>query len=55
MVVFVTPTANNVIVMDELSGSGSQEDMVELIAWQYAASPVLLSLSVACAVMVSSS
>jgi len=55
MVVFITPTANNVMVMVELSGSGSQEDMAKLIAWQYAVSPVTLSLFLAVVVLVASS
>ena len=44
MIVFITPTANNVMVMVELSGSSSKEGMARLIGWQYAASPVILSL-----------
>lgn len=46
MIVFLTPTANNVMVMVELSGSGSKEGIARVIGWQYAVAPVLLSLSV---------
>jgi len=52
MIVFITPTANNIMVMVELSGSGSQEGMARLVAWQYAVAPILLSISVAFAVSV---
>lgn len=43
MIVFITPTANNVMVMVELSGSGSKEGMARLIGWMYVASPIVLS------------
>lgn len=43
MIVFITPTANNVIVMVELSGSSSKEGIARLIGWQYLASPIVLS------------
>ena len=46
MIVFITPTANNVMVMVELSGSGTKEGIARVIGWQYAVAPVLLSLSV---------
>jgi predicted permease len=46
MIVFLTPTANNVMVMVELSGSGSKEGIARVIGWQYAVAPVILSLSV---------
>ena len=46
MIVFLTPTANNVMVMVELSGSGSKEGIARSIGWQYAVAPVILSLSV---------
>lgn len=42
MIVFITPTANNVMVMVELSGSSSKEGMARLIGWQYAVSPIVL-------------
>jgi len=54
MIVFITPTANNIMIMVELSGSGSQEGMARLVAWQYAVAPILLSISVAFAVSVAS-
>ncbi|KAL7516243.1 hypothetical protein ACHAWX_001275 [Stephanocyclus meneghinianus] len=44
MIVFITPTANNIMVMVELSGSSSKEGMARLIGWQYVVSPVVLSL-----------
>ena len=50
MIVFLTPTANNVMVMVELSGSGVKEGMAQVIAWQYLVAPVLLSLSMTLAV-----
>ena len=46
MIVFITPTANNVMVMVELSGSGTKEGIARVIGWQYAVAPLLLSLSV---------
>jgi predicted permease len=50
MIVFLTPTANNVMVMVELSGSGSKAGIARIIAWQYAAAPILLSLTMTAAV-----
>ena len=50
MVVFLTPTANNVMVMVELSGSGSKEGIAQVIAWQYMAAPIILSLTMTVAV-----
>merc|ERR1712157_593960 len=50
MIVFITPTANNVMVMVELSGSGTKEGIARVIGWQYAVAPVLLSLSVTASV-----
>ncbi|CAJ1935322.1 unnamed protein product [Cylindrotheca closterium] len=50
MIVFLTPTANNVMVMVELSGSGSKQGLARVIAWQYAVSPILLSLTMTVAV-----
>lgn len=44
MIVFITPTANNVMVMVELSGSSSKEGMARLIGYQYLVSPLVLSL-----------
>lgn len=44
MIVFITPTANNVMIMVELSGSNLKEGMACLIGWQYAVSPFVLSL-----------
>lgn len=50
MIVFLTPTANNVMVMVELSGSGSKQGLARIIAWQYAVSPIFLSLTMTIAV-----
>lgn len=47
MIVFITPTANNVMVMVELSGSASKEGMARLIGWQYVFAPLVLSVNVA--------
>eukprot|EP00586_Coscinodiscus_wailesii_P008702 CAMPEP_0172521090 /NCGR_PEP_ID=MMETSP1066-20121228/292354_1 /TAXON_ID=671091 /ORGANISM="Coscinodiscus wailesii, Strain CCMP2513" /LENGTH=388 /DNA_ID=CAMNT_0013303947 /DNA_START=194 /DNA_END=1362 /DNA_ORIENTATION=+ len=54
MIVFVTPTANNVMVMVELSGSGSKEGIAQVIGFQYLVAPLLLSLSVTAVVAVAS-
>lgn len=53
MIVFITPTANNVMVMVELSG-GAKEGIARVIAWQYAASPLILSLTMSVVVGVAS-
>ena len=50
MVVFITPTANNVMVMVELSDSNLKEGMARLIGWQYVVSPFVLSLVLTVAV-----
>ena len=52
MIVFITPTANNVMVMVELSGSSSKEGIARLIGWQYAVSPVVLRLVICVVVIV---
>jgi len=54
MIVFICPTANNVMVMVELSGSGSKEGMARLIGWQYFVSPVVLSVVLAAVVHIAS-
>ena len=54
MMVFVTPTANNVMVMVELSGSGSKEGIAQVIGFQYLVAPILLSISVTAVVAVAS-
>lgn len=46
MIVTITPTANNVMIMVELSGSGAKEGMARIIGWQYACAPLLLSITV---------
>jgi predicted permease len=45
MIVFITPTANNVMVMASLSSSSMKEGMATLIGWQYLVAPLLLTLS----------
>ena len=47
MMVFITPTANNIMVMVELGGCLSKEGIARLIGWQYATAPVILSGSIA--------
>lgn len=47
MIVFITPTANNVMVMLELTNSVSKEGLARLIAWQYLLAPLLLSINLA--------
>ena len=54
MIVFITPTANNVMVMMELSGSGAKQGIAQVIAWEYAVSPLILSLTMTIAVGVAS-
>jgi predicted permease len=55
IIVFLCPTANNVMVMVELSGSGSKEGMARIIAFQYMISPIVLSLTVTVAVFMAQS
>jgi hypothetical protein len=54
MIVFLTPTANNVMVMVELSGSGAKEGMANVIALQYLVAPVVLSCTMTIAIGVAS-
>lgn len=54
MIVFITPTANNVMVMIDLSGSNAREGIARIIGWQYVATPLFLSLSVMMVVWVAS-
>lgn len=54
MIVFLTPTANNVMVMVELSGSKVKEGIARVIALQYAVAPVILSLTMTIAIGVAS-
>jgi predicted permease len=53
-VVFLTPTANNVMVMVELSGSRFKEGIARVIALQYAVAPIILSLTMTVAIGVAS-
>lgn len=54
MIVFITPTANNVMVMVELSGSGTREGIAQVIAWEYAVAPIVLSMTMTAVVGVAS-
>ena len=50
MMVFITPTANNIIVMVELHNgdtTGSKEVLSLLIGWQYVLAPLFLCVNVA--------
>jgi hypothetical protein len=47
MMVFITPTANNVMVMVELGSYLSKQAIARLIGWQYAAAPLILTGSIA--------
>lgn len=53
LIVFITPTANNVMVMVELSG-GAREGIARVIAWEYGVAPIILSLTMTTAVGVAS-
>jgi len=55
MIVFITPTANNVMVMIELSGSSVKEGVARVIAYQYMLAPFLLSITMAIAVGIAQS
>lgn len=59
MLVFLTPTANNVMVMVELGSggkgsesSGLKQAMARIIAWQYALAPIVLSITMTVAVSI---
>lgn len=54
-ITFLTPTANNVMVMVELSGSDARESLANSIALQYLAAPVVLSLTMTVAIAVANS
>ena len=54
MIVFLCPTANNVMVMVELSGSGVKEGIAQVIALQYAVAPLVLSITMTVAIGVAS-
>lgn len=61
MIVFITPTANDVMVMVELSDDGKngqswslKEGIARVFGWQYITAPVLLSVSVTAVVSVAS-
>jgi predicted permease len=50
MIVCLTPTASNIIVMVELSGSSAKESMARVIALQYLLSPLILSFTMTIAI-----
>lgn len=52
MIVFLCPTANNVMVMVELSGlnDGAKESIATVIGLQYAVAPVILSFTMSIAI-----
>ena len=54
MIVFLCPTANNVMVMVELSGSRAKEGIAQVIALQYAIAPLVLSITMTVAIGVAS-
>ena len=54
MIVFITPTANSVMVMVELSGSSSKEGIARLIGYQYVVAPIVLSLVLSAVVSLAS-
>jgi predicted permease len=54
MIVFLCPTANNVMVMVELSGSNAKEGIARVIALQYAVAPLILSMTMTIAIGVAS-
>jgi hypothetical protein len=56
MIVFLTPTANNVMIMIELADAdaGILEGVANVIALQYAVAPVILSLTMTIAIGVAS-
>merc|ERR1712142_1168697 len=45
MTEFITPTANNVMIMLELSGSKARPGVAKSIGYQYAIAPVILTLT----------
>lgn len=55
IIVFLCPTANNVMVMVELSGSDAKEGIARVIAMQYAVAPLILSLTITIAIGVADS
>jgi predicted permease len=54
MIVFLTPTSNNVMVMVELSRSDTKEGIASVIALQYAVAPLILSLTMTIAIGIAS-
>ena len=56
MIVFLTPTANNVMIMIELADCDAaiMEGVANVIAMQYIVAPILLSLTMSVAIGVAS-
>jgi hypothetical protein len=56
MIVFLTPTANNVMIMIELADGDASimEGVANVIAMQYIVAPVILSLTMSVAIGVAS-
>jgi predicted permease len=54
MIVFITPTANSVLIMVELA-DGMREGIATILAWQYLLSPILLACSIAAVLHVAKS
>jgi len=54
MIVFITPTANDVMVMVELSGGGAKEGIARVFGMEYVSAPFLLSASVTAVVGIAS-
>ena len=53
MIVTITPTANNVMVMVELTdGEATKEGMARMIFVQYMVAPIILSVTVMLVVLV---
>jgi predicted permease len=52
MIVFLCPTANNVMIMVELSESNTKEGIAQAIALQYAIAPLILGMTLTMAVSV---
>ena len=52
LIVWITPTANNAVVVADLAG-GLREAMAQLLAYEYVVVPALLSITVACIIRIS--
>jgi predicted permease len=52
MVQFISPTANNLMIMADVYGSQLKEGIAKMISWQYVCAPVILTFSFMFAVQV---